>query len=261
MNAAHPQQHHPREEDSWEMSRNVFYTREYKVVCTHMRDCPYPHLPPTQSLQCKMHPNPHLDNMMRWNDEKDHLENGEFVIGSAIISEQTRNDKDFQIPRKDYMNALLTGDAALMKHLNINGEFDTLYINDSSSSDTEDKNITPNNCAVNLNPPKPTLPLFPMIQLKRRRVMYYVPIKFDDVEVDALVDTGACLSAIPLNVYNKILELASSNILFCKEKPVFKIQAANGETSPVLYSAIISFQINGFTENYHFQEEFLILKR
>ena len=90
--------------------------------------------------------------------------------------------------------------------------------------------------------------------------MYFIPIKFDDVEVDALFDTGACLSAILLNVFNKILGLASSNILFCKEKPVFKIQAANGETCPVLFSAIISFQINGFTENYHFQEEFLILK-
>ncbi len=137
---------------------------------------------------------------MRWNDEDNHPENGEFVIGSGIFSEQTGHDDDFPIPRNDYMKALLTGDAAVMKHPNINGEFDTLNSNYSSCSNTEDIHITPNNRAVDTDPPKTTLPLFPMIQLKTRKVMYYIPIKFDDVEVDALVDTGACLSAISLHI-------------------------------------------------------------
>ncbi len=86
------------------------------------------------------------------------------MIGSAIISGQTGHDDDFPIPRKDYMKALLTGDAALMKHLTINGEIDTLKLNYSSCSDTEEIHITPINRAVDTDPPKPTLPLFPMIQ-------------------------------------------------------------------------------------------------
>ncbi len=63
--------------------------------------------------------------------------------------------------------------------------------------------------------------------------MYYIPIKIDEVKVDALVGTGACLSALPLYIYNTIQGLAGSNILLSKETPVFK------ETCPVLFSAII----------------------
>ena len=37
------------------------------------------------------------------------------VIGSAILSEQKGDDKDFPIPQKDYMNALLDGVTAIMK--------------------------------------------------------------------------------------------------------------------------------------------------
>ncbi len=110
---------------------------------------------------------------MRWSDENNYPENGEFVIGSAINSEQMGHDEGLPISRKDYMKALLTGDAALMKHLNINSEFDTLNSNYSSCSDTEDTHITPKNRAVDTDPPpQPTLPFFPMIQLKRRRVTY-----------------------------------------------------------------------------------------
>ena len=138
------------------------------------------------------------------------------VIGSAILSEQKGDYMEFPIPRKDYINALLNGDATIMKQLNVQGELKYTGAIDSSCSDTECFHTNPQCCQ---NPVETTtLPLFPMIKLKRRRVMYYIPIKFDDVEVDALVDTGACLSAIPLNVYNKILGLAGANILLCRER-------------------------------------------
>ncbi len=130
------------------------------------------------------------------------------MIGSAILSEQKGDDKDFPFPRKDYRNALLNGDAAIMKQLNVQGELKYTGAIDSSCSDTECSHTNTQCCQ---NPIETTtLPLFPMIKLKRRRVMYYIPIKFDDVDVDALVDTRACLSAIPLNLYNKILGLAGA---------------------------------------------------
>ncbi len=46
--------------------------------------------------------------------------------------------------------------------------------------------------------PEKTLPPFPMIQPKRRRVMYYATLVVSGFEFDALVDTAACLSEIPL---------------------------------------------------------------
>ncbi len=198
---------------------------------------------------------------MRRHHKEDNEHDEEHVIGSATICEQQGDDGDFPIPRKDYMNAPLSGDAAIMKQLKVHGEFSKLDIKNPSCSEPEERD-TSRKCYQSDNAPAETttLPLFPMIQLKRRRVVYYILINVDDVEVDAPVDTGACLSAIPLNVYDKILGLAGSNILICKEKPIFKLQAANGETCPILFSAIISFYINGFTENYQFQEEFLILK-
>ncbi len=85
------------ENEKWEITRNVFYTNEYKVVCTHSKDCPYAHIPPPQCPRCKIHPNPQLDNLMRWDDDNRHTEDGDFVIGSAIISEQKGNDDDFPI--------------------------------------------------------------------------------------------------------------------------------------------------------------------
>ena len=104
------------------------------------------------------------------------------MIGNAILSEQKGDDKDFPIPRKDYINALLIGDAAMMK-LNVQGELKCTGAIESSCSDSECSHTNPQ-CYQ--NPAETTtLPQFPMIKLKRRQVMYYIPIKFDEVEVDA----------------------------------------------------------------------------
>ena len=95
-----------------------------------------------------------------------------------------------------------------------------------------------------------------MIQLKRRRVMYYAPLVVSGFEFDALVDTGACLSAIPLKIFDKIVAISPQNVLLCRDKPSFEIQAANGESCPVMFKTIIAFDI----DKYQFREEFLVLK-
>ncbi len=113
-----------------------------------------------------------LNNLMRRNHEEDNEHDEDYVISSAIISEQQGDNDDFRNPRKDYRNALLSGDAAIMKQLNVLGEFTKVDMNDSSCSDLEELNI-PTKCYQLNSAPKntTTLPLFPMIQLKRRRVM------------------------------------------------------------------------------------------
>ncbi len=85
--------------------------------------------------------------------------------------------------------------------------------------------------------------------------MYYAPLIVEGFEFDALVDTGACLSAMPMSTFNRILESSPSNMLLCRDKPSFDIQAANGKSCPVLFKTIIAFSICG----HQFQEEFLVL--
>ena len=125
------------------------------------------------------------------------INNDEHVIGSAIISKQETTDEKFPIPRSEYLNAILDGHAAIMKHLNPNCEYNINSITDESSSEEEEEMTTRNPLNRNAPTKQKTLPVFPMIQLKRRRVMYYAPLVVDGFEFDALVDTGACLSAIP----------------------------------------------------------------
>ncbi len=79
-----------------------------------------------------------------------------------------------------------------------------------------------------------------MIPLKRRRVMHYAPLVINGFEFDSLVDTGACLSAIPLKIIDKIVAMSPQNVLLCRDKPSSEVAAANGESCPVMVKSIIA---------------------
>ena len=96
----------------------------------------------------------------------------EHVIGSAVISEQETKDEKFPVPRSEYLNALLSGDAAIMKHLRPNCEYSLKSVTNESSSE-EDETPTGPRWGPDKSKKQKTLPLSPMIQLKRRTIFEF----------------------------------------------------------------------------------------
>ena len=67
------------------------------------------------------------------------------------------------------------------------------------------------------------MPLSSTIVLKRKKEMLYVPLDFDNgLTIDALVDSGAYVSAIAQKECDRIQQQAPSNILKIDEPPNFK---------------------------------------
>ena len=74
------------------------------------------------------------------------------------------------------------------------------------------------------------LPLTSTVVLKRKQEMLYVPLDFkNNLTIDALVDSGAFLSAIAQDDLGTIKQKAPKNILKIDNPPNFQIQVANGQ--------------------------------
>ena len=66
--------------------------------------------------------------------------------------------------------------------------------------------------------------------MKRKQEMLYVPLDFENnLTVDALVDSGAFVSAIAQDDLDTIKQKAHKNILKIDDPPNFQIQVANGQ--------------------------------
>ena len=73
------------------------------------------------------------------------------------------------------------------------------------------------------------MPLSSTIVLKRKKKMLYVPLDFENgLSIDALVDSGAYVSAIAQTELDRIKQQAPSNLLKMDDPPNFQIQVANG---------------------------------
>ena len=73
------------------------------------------------------------------------------------------------------------------------------------------------------------MPLSSTIVSKQKKEMLYVPLDFDNgLTIDALVDSGAYVSAIAQKEMDRIKQQATSNILKIDDPPNFQIQVANG---------------------------------
>ena len=74
------------------------------------------------------------------------------------------------------------------------------------------------------------LPLTSTVVLKRKLEMLSVPLNFQsNLTVDALLDSGAVVSAIAYNDLDTIKEKATNNILKIDAPPNFQIQVVNGQ--------------------------------
>ena len=83
--------------------------------------------------------------------------------------------------------------------------------------------------------------------------MLYVPLDFENNHtLDALVDSGAFVSAIAQDDYETIKLKAPNNILKIVDPPNFQIQVANDQLEKPISTATLKFEIgdNGFAEHF-----------
>ena len=102
------------------------------------------------------------------------------------------------------------------------------------------------------------LPLMSTVVLKRKQEMLYVPPDFENtLTVDALVNSGAFVSAIAQDDLDTIKQKAPNNILKIDDPPNFQIQVANGQLEKPLSTATLKFEIG---DNL-FAEHFVVMKK
>ena len=102
------------------------------------------------------------------------------------------------------------------------------------------------------------LPLTSTVVLKRKQGILYVPLDFDkNLTVDALVDSGASVSAIDQNDMDTIKQKAPNNVLKIDDPPNFQTQVANGQIEKPLATTTLNFDI---ADNI-FAEHFVVMKK
>ena len=101
------------------------------------------------------------------------------------------------------------------------------------------------------------MPLSSTIVLKRKKEMLYVPLDFENgLTIDALVDSGAYVSAIAQKELDRIQQQAPCNILKIDDPPNFQIQVANGQLEKPTATATLKFDIG----DHIFAEQFVVIK-
>ena len=95
------------------------------------------------------------------------------------------------------------------------------------------------------------------IVMKRKKEMLYVPLDcVNGLTIDALVDSGAYVSAIAQKELDRSQQQAPSNILKIDEPPNFQIQVANGQLEKPTATATLKFDIG----DHIFAEHFVVMK-
>ena len=100
------------------------------------------------------------------------------------------------------------------------------------------------------------LPISTSLTLKRKRHMYYIPMDFQNLTLDGLIDTGALTSAISEQDLNKIKLLANDAIKETGPPPNFQIMVANGQLEVPIGTVLLEFEVADFM----LEENFIIMK-
>ena len=101
------------------------------------------------------------------------------------------------------------------------------------------------------------MPLSSTIVLKRKKEMLYVHLDFENgLTIDALVDSGAYVSAEAQKELDRIKQQSLSNILKIDDPPNFQIQVANGQLEKPTATATLKFDIG----DHIFAEHFVVMK-
>ena len=101
------------------------------------------------------------------------------------------------------------------------------------------------------------LPISTSLTLKRKRHMYYIPMDFEKLTLDGLIDTGALTSAISEQDLNKIKLLANEAIKETGPPPNFQIMVANGQLEVPIGTVLLEFEVADFM----LKENFIIMNK
>ena len=102
------------------------------------------------------------------------------------------------------------------------------------------------------------LPLTSTVVLKRKPEMLYVPLDFENnLTVDALLDSGAFVSAVVQDDLETIKQKAPNNILQIDNPPNFQLQVANGQLEKPLSTATLKFELGDNS----FNDYFVVMKK
>ena len=101
------------------------------------------------------------------------------------------------------------------------------------------------------------IPIFSAISLKKKKKMLFAPMDFQDLTLDALIDSGALVNCISETDYNKFLQMSPKDIVKELEPPPFKLQVANGDIETPTKAIILQFEIG----DWNFKETFIVAKR
>ena len=101
------------------------------------------------------------------------------------------------------------------------------------------------------------IPLMSAIALKKKKRMLFLPVEFNTVKIDALVDSGAYIDAISKRDAEKFRQNASQCIVKRAPPPPFKVQYANAELEQPLATYTLRFKIGDYT----FEETFIIMNQ
>ena len=101
------------------------------------------------------------------------------------------------------------------------------------------------------------IPLMSAITLKKKKRMLFLPVDFNSVKIDALVDSGAYINAISERDAEKLRQDANQCIIHKAPPPPFKVQYANAELEQPLATYTLRFKIG----NYTFEETFIVLNQ
>ena len=101
------------------------------------------------------------------------------------------------------------------------------------------------------------MPLSSTIVVKRKEEMLCVPLDFrNGLTIDALVDSGAYVTALFQKELDKIKQQAPSNILKIEDPPNFQLQVVNGQLEKPIATATFNFDIG----DHIFTESFVVMK-
>ena len=100
------------------------------------------------------------------------------------------------------------------------------------------------------------LPMSTSLTLKRKCHMYYMPMDFEKLTLDGLIDTGALTSAISEQDLNKIKLIANEAIKDTGPPPNFQIMVANGQLEVPIGTVLLEFEVADFM----LRENFIIMK-
>ena len=101
------------------------------------------------------------------------------------------------------------------------------------------------------------IPLHSTIVLKNRRRMLYLPLEFEKLTMDGLIDSGAFINAMSWSDYNAIKMNSDNCVIKEYPQPPFKIECANAQLEQPIATADIQFNIGTYT----FTDTFVILSK